>query len=753
MPMAPVPQGAFPAARPVAAEVASRQTSSPSQSQAQGLNQDPDSNSSDSNGQQRANQKRARGSQAHASQDKSQTSWSSAISASATGAEYLLSSGKPRARSPAGSTPAEIPADTNSLVASQSLKLHPQCRGSPPLAPPIPQVIVQPAEVAHTSTSRVSTELLPPSSPLALSISPLASPNALPTLSIASEAALSLSVETPPPPPPPLETPESLEFSLSPLFLPLPLPLPSPQSSSFWSLFFSLPDLTIHHRPCCLGVLSLSPTAQGPALPLFSSRLLAFCWSSPSPPPQSSPHHHRRRFRRTMAAPTRSQQRASKSSDHNSPSTPTKQTFSLADMDASSVDYSGPVTRSVARRRTTSRPASSVAPATPSTRNSASTRRHQPQPSTSIPEQSPSLTDSSIDSIDDFDHNDNNNLGRDNIHNTDDLDTASSNDSPLGSKTNSSLPLKTLSTVDSSSSSAATLQNQQNNSQANMRHPKKSLPTLLAPPSPSAWNWDLNRCPSPLGLIPIHSQWRAFIHKHEVPRKALHVSIGFFSLWLYVSGTQTTSVTPWLMGALIPITVVDVLRHNVPSFNAFYVRVLGALMRESEYSGYNGVIFYLLGAWTALYFFPKDVGLLGVMLLSWCDTAASTFGRLYGRYTPKVRRGKSLAGSLAAMLTGIATALYFWGYLAPRVGFMPGDEHFPFMFTGELHLPAPVTSLLSLTPEQATVSGSAALGIVSVFTGFIASMSEVVDLFGWDDNLTIPVLSSLGVWGFLKIFG
>ncbi|PHH53025.1 CTP-dependent diacylglycerol kinase 1 [Ceratocystis fimbriata CBS 114723] len=629
--MAPVPQGAFPAARPVAAEVASRQTSSPSQSQAQGLNQDPDSNSSDSNGQQRANQKRARGSQARASQDKSQTSWSSAISASATGAEYLLSSGKPRARSPAGSTPADTPADTNSLVASQSLKLHPQCRGSPPLAPPIPQVIVQPAEVAHTSTT--------------------------------------------------------------------------------------------------------------------------FCWSSPSPPPQSSPHHHRRRFRRTMAAPTRSQQRASKSSDYNSPSTPTKQTFSLADMDASSVDYSGPVTRSVARRRTTSRPASSVAPATPSTRNSASTRRHQPQPSTSIPEQSPSLTDSSIDSIDDFDHNDNNNLGRDNIHNTDDLDTASSNDSPLGSKTNSSLPLKNLSTVDSSSSSAATLQNQQNNSQANMRHPKKSLPTLLAPPSPSAWNWDLNRCPSPLGLIPIHSQWRAFIHKHEVPRKALHVSIGFFSLWLYVSGTQTTSVTPWLMGALIPITIVDVLRHNVPSFNAFYVRVLGALMRESEYSGYNGVIFYLLGAWTALYFFPKDVGLLGVMLLSWCDTAASTFGRLYGRYTPKVRRGKSLAGSLAAMLTGIATALYFWGYLAPRVGFMPGDEHFPFMFTGELHLPAPVTSLLSLTPEQATVSGSAALGIVSVFTGFIASMSEVVDLFGWDDNLTIPVLSSLGVWGFLKIFG
>lgn len=286
-----------------------------------------------------------------------------------------------------------------------------------------------------------------------------------------------------------------------------------------------------------------------------------------------------------------------------------------------------------------------------------------------------------------------------------------------------------------------------------MRHPKKEDAGLLVPPASSTWTWDLSRSPSPLGLIPIHSKWHSFIHKHEVPRKLLHVSIGFFSLWLYISGTQPTAVTPWLMGALVPITIVDVLRHNVPAFNSFYVRYLGALMRESEYAGYNGVIFYLLGAWTALHFFPKDVGLMGVMLLSWCDTAASTFGRLYGRYTPKVRRGKSLAGSLAAMLTGILTAMYFWGYLAPRIGFVPGDEQFPFMFTGQLQLPEPAAAALGLTVAQATITGKTALGVMSFFTGFIASASEVVDLFGWDDNLTIPVLSGLGIWGFLKVFG
>ncbi|KAL7941632.1 hypothetical protein V8C42DRAFT_360640 [Trichoderma barbatum] len=276
----------------------------------------------------------------------------------------------------------------------------------------------------------------------------------------------------------------------------------------------------------------------------------------------------------------------------------------------------------------------------------------------------------------------------------------------------------------------------------------------LAPPQPvtMGWSWrDFSRSPSPLGLIPIHRHWRTFVHKHEVPRKALHVSIGFFVIWLYNSGTQTSAVPPYLMAALVPITTVDWLRHRYASFNRFYVKVLGALMRESEYSGWNGVIFYLLGAWITLYFFPKDVGVISVLLLSWCDTAASTFGRLWGRYTPRLRRGKSLAGSLAAFLVGVATSYLWYGWLVPTIGPMPGDENF--MFTGTLSLPRALVEAVGIPDNMASVSGSVALGIMSVWSGFVASASEVADLFGWDDNLTIPVLSGIGIWGFLKLFG
>jgi len=241
------------------------------------------------------------------------------------------------------------------------------------------------------------------------------------------------------------------------------------------------------------------------------------------------------------------------------------------------------------------------------------------------------------------------------------------------------------------------------------------------------------------------------VHKHEVPRKALHVSIGFFVVWLYLSGTQTRAVCPYLMGALVPIAAVDVLRHHNAPFNRFYVKALGALMRESEFAGYNGVIFYLLGAWAVLYAFPKDVGVMGTLLLSWCDTAASTFGRLYGRYTPRIRKGKSLAGSLAAFIVGVGTSVFFWGWLVPTKGPFPGDENF--MFTGTLSLPPALAEAVGLESATASISGALALGVMSVWSGLVAASSEVVDIFGWDDNLTIPVLSGLGIWGFLKIFG
>ena len=277
---------------------------------------------------------------------------------------------------------------------------------------------------------------------------------------------------------------------------------------------------------------------------------------------------------------------------------------------------------------------------------------------------------------------------------------------------------------------------------------------LLSPYDRVKKSWrEFSRSPSPLGLIPLHRHYRTLIHKHEVPRKLLHVSIGFITLRFYTQGIQTTQITPWLLGGLAIVAPLDVLRHHSERFNRLYIQLLGALMRETEVDGYNGVIWYLLGAYIALRFYPKDIGVVTILLLSWCDTAASTFGRLYGRYTIRLRRGKSLAGTLAAFATGMFVAAFFWGSLAPRIGPFPNDPPDAFMFKDRLTLPAQAKEYLGWTATQGVVQGNVALAIMSVCTGLIACVSELIDLWGWDDNLTIPLLSSLGLWVFLKVFG
>ncbi|KAK2855517.1 hypothetical protein FQN49_005119 [Arthroderma sp. PD_2] len=283
----------------------------------------------------------------------------------------------------------------------------------------------------------------------------------------------------------------------------------------------------------------------------------------------------------------------------------------------------------------------------------------------------------------------------------------------------------------------------------------------LSPYSGAQNNWRvISRSPSPLGLIPLHSHYRTFIHRHEIPRKLLHVSIGFVALDMFRRGVQAHQLTPWLFSAFIPIAATDFLRHRFPAVNRFYIRCLGALMRETEVSGFNGVIWYVLGVFIVLHFLPKDVAMISVLLLSWCDTAASTFGRLYGRYTPRLRRGKSLAGTLAACVVGVMTAVAFWGYIVPGVGTFPDDPENSNMFTGSIRLLPPASTKLiewiglpTPTSEDSVVSGPLALGIVSLWTGIVGAGSELIDLFGFDDNLTIPLLSGIGMWGFFKVFG
>ncbi|KAG1122534.1 hypothetical protein G6F42_011392 [Rhizopus arrhizus] len=204
----------------------------------------------------------------------------------------------------------------------------------------------------------------------------------------------------------------------------------------------------------------------------------------------------------------------------------------------------------------------------------------------------------------------------------------------------------------------------------------------------------------------------------EIPRKLFHYSIGFGVLYLYMNGPETQDVYPILIVFLSIVGSAELLRFNFEWFNQLYCYLLGPLMRPSEIKNrINGVVYYLLGCVIVLYYFPKDIASLSIIYLSWTDPTASICGKLWGKYTPQYG-GKSLAGSLGAMITGALVTYMYFGPLA----------RYPLSYT-------PATSEIPLI-------------VMASYGGLVAAFSEGVSnlLFGLDDNLTIPVISAVLLW-------
>ncbi|KAG6874856.1 hypothetical protein C0992_006233 [Termitomyces sp. T32_za158] len=249
----------------------------------------------------------------------------------------------------------------------------------------------------------------------------------------------------------------------------------------------------------------------------------------------------------------------------------------------------------------------------------------------------------------------------------------------------------------------------------------------------------------------------------EIPRKLLHSSIGFGTVYLYVANGDVKTVVVLLWTALAIIVPADILRLRSPGFERIYERCLGFLMRESEKKTTNGVIWYILGVNFVLTFYPLDVATVAVLILSWADTAASTFGRLYGSRTrplpprtpilrlPLAPR-KSFAGFIAAVITGAAIAFCFWGFVAPVRNDLTWTWDNGVLASPST--PASILPALGITGSGlAGAGGFLGLGAISVVAGFVSGVAEALDLGSLDDNLTLPIISGGCIFGFLKFLG
>ncbi|GAA5821617.1 hypothetical protein JCM3770_005700 [Rhodotorula araucariae] len=265
---------------------------------------------------------------------------------------------------------------------------------------------------------------------------------------------------------------------------------------------------------------------------------------------------------------------------------------------------------------------------------------------------------------------------------------------------------------------------------------------------------------APLAQVPPRvdrGRWRSGL---EIPRKLLHSSIAGVVIYLWTSHQAVPKILSTLAVATAIVGTADLLRFRSTWFEHTYENALGYFMRESERHAVNGTIYYLVGVLWCLSLYPRDIAVLSIIMLSLCDTSASVFGRLFGRYTPRLPFAgslfgakKSLAGTLAAVAVGMVASYFFWSRWAAL-----GDE------ADVSWLPARMASAWKGKANEAPLAAwgvqrlpnpqsSLDLSTLVIVNGLTAGLAEAIDFFGFDDNLSLPVFFGLFCWASMYFLG
>jgi diacylglycerol kinase (CTP) len=162
------------------------------------------------------------------------------------------------------------------------------------------------------------------------------------------------------------------------------------------------------------------------------------------------------------------------------------------------------------------------------------------------------------------------------------------------------------------------------------------------------------------------------------------------------------------------IWIADLIRISVPSSNNYFpFTILNKIMREHERNQLSGTCYFSLGCTVAITLFPPAVATTSIIWLVLGDMSAALIGVSFGGETVVVKMGrggkKSMEGSVAMFVVCVVI-----GMIA---------------FSGRY------------------------LNEYPVFIGaLVATIVELYEPFQVNDNLSIPIMSSLALqWGLSRI--
>lgn len=197
----------------------------------------------------------------------------------------------------------------------------------------------------------------------------------------------------------------------------------------------------------------------------------------------------------------------------------------------------------------------------------------------------------------------------------------------------------------------------------------------------------------------------------HLPRKIWHFLGVLFIAYCYHNLSRAHALQTLTTVCAIGIFI-DVYRQRSATLNAWVQKLAGPIMRDNEKTAIAGTTYLLIGVLAIVALFPYSVVMLSLLFLAVADPTASYFGIRYGR--DRLVGRKTLQGSMAAFFAcTFISAAYFYTQ--------------------------------NIMTER--------LLVVSLLSGFIGAVSEIIPVGDLDDNLVLPVVSSCLLYVLYFLFG
>lgn len=196
-------------------------------------------------------------------------------------------------------------------------------------------------------------------------------------------------------------------------------------------------------------------------------------------------------------------------------------------------------------------------------------------------------------------------------------------------------------------------------------------------------------------------------------RKVWHVTAVFIMFLIFQFCSEVVSFS-LLVGGTLAFVSVDIARQRSEKLNEFMLTLFGPIMRQSEADKMAGTTYLLSGVLIIFLVFhqQRDVVALTLLFLAFADPMASYIGIRYGK--EKIFRQKTLQGFLAAFFVCFVASLVF-------------------LFLSDY----PMARVL----------------VFSLVAGLVGALAELVPIGDLDDNLTLPILSAVGIYILFYFFG